>query len=122
MKKAILILLTAVFAAICAADVEALVRIDMTLQLSCEPEHVDNPPTKRRSGSKKITCEISTEGVELSGLSSQLILQYIIMDSEGECLCSTASEQEFVNSILEIRDSVTVYFIFDDFVLKGYLN
>lgn len=87
-----------------------------------DPTDMDQRPTKKRSGCQQIACEITMEGISISGMDFSEITLYEVLDKDGFTLASFESEQEFITYIFTLEETVGIRLYLDGFVLSGFLN
>lgn len=87
-----------------------------------DPTEMDQRPTKKRSGSHQIPCEISMDGISISGMDTSDIYLFEVRNDNGELLNSFVSEHEFITYLYTFDETVEIRLYFEDFVLRGFLH
>lgn len=82
---------------------------------------IDPKPTKKRSGGQLIPCEITVDGISISGMDTSGISLYEALDINGVQLASFESEQEFISYLFTVEETVKIRFYIDGFTLSGFL-
>lgn len=86
-----------------------------------DPTESDPRPTRKRTGAKHFICDISENGIYITGMETSGIYQYEVLDDNGVLMVSMQSEQEFITYILAMEESVEVRFYLDELVLSGFI-
>ena len=85
-----------------------------------DPTEVDPGPTKKRSKGKQLPCEITIDGISISGVDTSGINLYEVLDIDGITLASFETEQEFLTYLFTLEETVGIRLYFDGFVLSGF--
>lgn len=86
------------------------------------PTEVDPRPSKKRSGGQQIPCEITLNGISISGMDTSDIYLFELRTENGELLNSFVSEHEFITYLYTLDETVEIRLYFEDFVLGGFLH
>lgn len=82
---------------------------------------IDPKPTKKRSGGQLIPCEITLNGISISGMDTSGISLYEVLDINGVPLSSFETEEEFLTYIFTLEETVGIRLYLDGLVLSGFL-
>lgn len=87
-----------------------------------DPTDMDQRPTRKRSGGQRLPCEITLNGISISGMDTSGISLYEVLDIDGIALASFETEQEFLACLFTLEQTVGIRLYLDGFVLSGFLN
>ncbi len=87
-----------------------------------DPEHVDDGPVRHRLPSKPGVCIITHESVDISSISSEEIYLYDVYDTNGGCIASFTSEQDFTKFLYETTGTIEIRLRIKGYVIHGYLD
>lgn len=87
-----------------------------------DPTDMDQRPTRKRSGGQRLPCEITLNGISISGIDTSGISLYEVLDIDGITLASFETEQNFLTYLFTLEETVGIRLYLDGFVLSGFLN
>lgn len=87
-----------------------------------DPTDMDQRPTRKRSGGQRLPCEITLNGISISGIDTSGISLYEVLDIDGITLASFETEQDFLTYLFTLEETVGIRLYLDGFVLSGFLN
>ena len=83
-----------------------------------------NPDNRhgQRSKERPITGEITTSGVNISGIEISDIISFEIYDQSGTCLGIYSDEMDFVNALFSLSGEFEIVFVTNDDIYVGIVK
>ncbi|MDE6756908.1 MAG: hypothetical protein K2J66_07160, partial [Muribaculaceae bacterium] len=98
----------------------------ITLSMQSQPipqtgHNKQDEPEGRRIPPKPIYCTISTEGINVAGLSEDIMTYELWNETSEICLASFNGENEFLDFLFNQSGEFQIIFITDNYCISGYI-
>lgn len=120
--KISLIILIAMLSFSAFADDDSSTTYTVEVAQSIDPYIVDDGPVRHRTPPRPLICTISPNGINIQSVNTEEITAYDIYDTEGGCIASFTTEQDFISFIYSLDGTVEIRIHTDGYVFHGYVQ